>query len=132
MAGVLLSRSSFRHQLKADIEPFRGLLVQEQEVLQRVLQAPRVDERVVRVEDEGRPVGHHAEHGPVREIERLLVDRLHVDRRHPAELGRRAVHAPVTDLTNLPDRVVLEIFPDAAQTEGFWKEWRQAAPPATP
>lgn len=27
MAGVLLSESSFRHQLEADIEPFRGLLL---------------------------------------------------------------------------------------------------------
>jgi len=27
LAGVLLSRSSFRHQLEADIEPFRGLLL---------------------------------------------------------------------------------------------------------
>ena len=27
LAGVLLSESSFRHQLEADIEPFRGLLL---------------------------------------------------------------------------------------------------------
>src|SRR5690606_15236377 len=27
VAGVLLSESSFRHQLEADIEPFRGLLL---------------------------------------------------------------------------------------------------------
>src|SRR5690606_23272458 len=27
MAGVLLSESSFRHQLEADIEPFRGILL---------------------------------------------------------------------------------------------------------
>src|SRR5690606_35679440 len=27
LAGVLLSQSSFRHQLEADIEPFRGLLL---------------------------------------------------------------------------------------------------------
>ena len=27
IAGVLLSESSFRHQLEADIEPFRGLLL---------------------------------------------------------------------------------------------------------
>src|SRR5207342_1394220 len=27
LAGVLLSESSFRHQLEADIEPFRGILL---------------------------------------------------------------------------------------------------------
>src|SRR5690606_4895733 len=27
LAGVLLSESSFRHQLEADVEPFRGLLL---------------------------------------------------------------------------------------------------------
>ena len=27
VAGVMLSESSFRHQLEADIEPFRGLLL---------------------------------------------------------------------------------------------------------
>ena len=27
LAGVLLSESTFRHQLEADIEPFRGLLL---------------------------------------------------------------------------------------------------------
>ena len=27
IAGVVLSESSFRHQLEADIEPFRGLLL---------------------------------------------------------------------------------------------------------
>ena len=27
IAGVLLSESTFRHQLEADIEPFRGLLL---------------------------------------------------------------------------------------------------------
>src|SRR5690606_6116920 len=27
LAGVLLSESSFRHELEADIEPFRGLLL---------------------------------------------------------------------------------------------------------
>ncbi len=27
LAGVLLSESNFRHQLEADIEPFRGILL---------------------------------------------------------------------------------------------------------
>ncbi|MEN1335953.1 cation:proton antiporter, partial [Pseudomonas aeruginosa] len=27
LAGVLLSESSFRHQLEADVEPFRGILL---------------------------------------------------------------------------------------------------------
>jgi glutathione-regulated potassium-efflux system protein KefB len=27
LAGVLLSESSFRHQLEADVEPFRGMLL---------------------------------------------------------------------------------------------------------
>ena len=27
LAGVLLSQSSFRHQIEADIEPFRGILM---------------------------------------------------------------------------------------------------------
>jgi Kef-type K+ transport system membrane component KefB len=27
LAGVLLSESSYRHQLEADVEPFRGLLL---------------------------------------------------------------------------------------------------------
>jgi glutathione-regulated potassium-efflux system protein KefB len=27
LAGVLLSESTFRHQLEADIEPFRGILL---------------------------------------------------------------------------------------------------------
>ena len=27
LAGVLLSESTFRHQIKADIEPFRGILL---------------------------------------------------------------------------------------------------------
>ena len=88
LAGVLLSESTFRHQLETDIEPFRGILLGAVLPRRRHVARPRRD-RAQLAADPRRRAGLHAG-----QVDRHLHRRAAVPARPPrGALSRRAAGA---------------------------------------